>query len=276
LEHDGPFNRGKRRKTVLDRVSFSMEEGETLAVVGESGSGKTTLGRCLLRLNSFDSGKIFFNGVDLSALSGKDFRNFRKRFQMVFQNPSLSLNPRQTVKSCLEEVVGANGKVPKGQATGTLANLLRTVDLPEAVLARLPGSLSGGQKQRVALARALAVQPVFLIADEITSSLDAGLKWQIVELLQNLKREFNLTVLFITHDLSLAAFIADRVAVMKEGSIVETGPIGQILANPQHPYTRLLIESAEEILSETSSDFALQSLANARGVEHGFSQPFQL
>lgn len=233
----------KQRKQVLNDVSLEIYRGEMLALVGESGSGKTTLGRCLLRLTPADSGRVLYRGIDLLRLPLREFRTLRPRFQIIFQDPAQSLNPRQTVFSCLAEVVRLGRRMSRKEIARRVSELLDLVEFPPNLFDRLPGELSGGQRQRVAIARALAQKPDFLIADEPTSSLDAHLKWHIIELLLALKQRLNLTLLFITHDILQTARMADRVAVMYRGRIVEIAPTSQLFTRPLHPYTRVLMDS---------------------------------
>lgn len=229
--------------TAVERVSFKIFPGETLALVGESGSGKTTLGRCLLRLLPASAGRIVHHGVDLLGLSERRYRPYRRQFQMIFQDPLQSLNPRQTVRHCLQEPLRVHRTVSSGNLQEHVGRLLRMVELTGDLLDRYPAELSGGQRQRVAIARALSVQPIFLVADEPTASLDAAVKRSIIELLQRLKSQMGLTLLLISHDLRMVAHLADRIAVMYRGRIVEEGAAGMILSDPQHPYTRALLNA---------------------------------
>lgn len=231
-------------KHILKNVSLELMEGETFALVGESGSGKTTLGKCMVRLISPTEGEILYRGQNLLQLSEKAFRPYRKKFQMIFQNPPGALNPRQTVGSCLNEALQVGGKMNVGERQDRIHELLTMVRLPEDTVVKYPYELSGGQQQRVLIARALALDPQFLVADEPTSNLDAVLKLQSLTLFQELKERFGLTLLLIAHDLLLVRNIADRIGVMVQGKIVEIGPVRQIYHQPEHPYTRTLLHFA--------------------------------
>ncbi len=217
---------------VLDEVSFSVQQGETLAVVGESGSGKTTLGRCLLRLIDCDHGKVIYKKRDILGLSERQFRELRPKFQMIFQDPEQSLNPRQTVYSCLKEVVNKRKSNSAHEVFQKIKALLDSVQLSTALLNHYPRNLSGGQRQRLSIARALAMNPEFIVADEPTSSLDATLKWHIMGLLLRLKEIHNLTILLISHDLPLVTQVADRIIVMKDGRIVEVANTKDLISLP--------------------------------------------
>jgi peptide/nickel transport system ATP-binding protein len=231
----------------LDGVDLEVRRGECLALVGESGSGKTTLGRCLIRLVEPTAGRIRFDGEDLLALAPADLRRRRRRFQMVFQDPYASLNPRQRVGDAVEEPVrlhGVNGTpLAKRQRAQRVAALLEDVGLPAELAGRYPHELSGGQRQRVAIARALAAGPDLLVADEPISALDASIRAQILALLADLRRRLGLTLLFIAHDLAAVERIADRVAVMRLGRIVELAGAGELFRQPEHPYTVSLLSA---------------------------------
>lgn len=231
-------------RTVVEEVSLEIRAGECLALVGETGSGKSTLGKCLVRLLRADAGSIVYDGRDLCRLSEKEFRPLRQKFQMIFQNPAQALNPRQSVADCLAEVMKVHRRCSNGELPHRVNELLVLVGLNESFAGRLPHELSGGQRQRVAIARSLAAEPVFVVADEPTSSLDAAIKRQILDLLQDLRQRLGLTVLLISHDLAAVGSIADRIAVMQHGRLVEVAPTESLLRAPSHPYTRLLLESA--------------------------------
>ncbi|MDF1585531.1 ABC transporter ATP-binding protein [Marinimicrococcus flavescens] len=235
----GLFSKARVVKAV-DDVSFSLRRGETLGVVGESGSGKSTLGRCLLKLTDVDGGEIRFRGRDIVPLSPGAFRPMRRHVQMIFQDPFSSLNPRQTIGRILTDGPVANG-VPLAEAQARARELLGLVGLEPSAFDRYPHEFSGGQRQRVGIARALALDPELLVADESVSALDVSVQAQVLELLQDLQRKLDLAIIFITHDLRVAAQICDRVAVMHRGAIVECGPPAQIFDAPRHAYTRQLI-----------------------------------
>jgi ABC-type oligopeptide transport system ATPase subunit len=210
--------------------------------VGESGSGKSTLARCVVKLVQPESGRIRFHGEDLRPLSRSAWKPYRKRIQMIFQDPFASLNPRRRVGDIIADGPVAHG-VPRTEALRNAAELLRLVQLDAGAAERFPHEFSGGQRQRIGIARALAMEPELLIADEPVSALDVSVQAQILALLQDLRARLGLTMLFITHDLRVAAQICDRVAVMQRGVIVEQGVTADIFANPRHAYTRALLDS---------------------------------
>ena len=228
--------------TALDGVSLEIRRGETLGLVGESGSGKSTLARCVVNLVRPDQGTVRFEGTDLRPLSRAEWAPYRRRIQMVFQDPFASLNPRRRVGDIIAEGPVAHG-VPRREARARAAELLRLVQLDPGAARRFPHEFSGGQRQRIGIARALAAEPELLIADEPVSALDVSVQAEILRLLESLKERLNLSMLFITHDLRVAAQVCDRVAVMQRGRIVEQGPVGSVFADPQHEYTRALLES---------------------------------
>jgi ABC-type glutathione transport system ATPase component len=235
----GFFSKPRVVKAVND-ISFTLRRGETLGVVGESGSGKSTLGRCLLKLTEVDGGQVLFRGRDVVPLSASAFRSMRRHMQMVFQDPFASLNPRQTVGRILTDGPVANG-ISYAEAERKARELLDLVGLESSAFDRYPQEFSGGQRQRVGIARALALDPELLVADESVSALDVSVQAQVLELLQDLQRRLNIAIIFITHDLRIAAQICDRIAVMYRGEIVESGPPEQVFDAPQHAYTQQLI-----------------------------------
>jgi peptide/nickel transport system ATP-binding protein len=229
-----------RQVHAVNQVSFGIRRGETLGLVGESGSGKSTVGRCIVRLLSSNGGHVFFNDIDVAVLQGEALRNHRKDLQMVFQDPFASLNPRRKIGKIIAEGPIAHGE-SESEAQARARELLKLVGLDPATAERFPHEFSGGQRQRVCIARALALEPKLLVADEPVSSLDVSVQAQVLDLLEDVKQRLNLAMLFITHDLRVAAQICDRIAVMKLGEIVECGPTTEVFNNPQHPYTRELL-----------------------------------
>ncbi|NTW69206.1 MAG: ATP-binding cassette domain-containing protein [Chlorobiaceae bacterium] len=229
---------------VVNGVSFDVFEGETLGLVGESGCGKTTLGRALIRLGHPEvSGKIVFDGREISSISNREFRRLRKEIQMIFQDPFGSLNPRLTVGQMLGEVLSVHNIARGESARKRIEELLDVVGLNREYFNRYPHEFSGGQRQRIGIARALAVNPKFIICDEPVSALDVSIQSQIINLLKDLQRELGLTYLFIAHDLSVVEYISDRVAVMYLGEIVEIARSADLYTNPKHPYTRALLSA---------------------------------
>ncbi len=227
----------------VDGVSFALHRGEALGLVGESGCGKSTLGRTILQLLPATSGSVVLEGRNLSELRGCELRRARRDFQMIFQDPYASLNPRMTVFDALAEALRSHRKIPRAQLRPRVAELMRTVGLLPGAANKYPHEFSGGQRQRIAIARALAVEPKLIIADEPVSALDVSIQAQIINLIAKIRREMNLTLIFISHDLSVVRHIADRIAVMYLGRIVEMGPPDEVLVRPQHPYTRALLSA---------------------------------
>jgi peptide/nickel transport system ATP-binding protein len=235
----GFFRKG-REVQAADAVSFDIRRGETLGLVGESGSGKSTVGRCVLRLIEPDGGLIEIGDLPFSSLSQRDLRPQRRRIQMVFQDPFASLNPRRTVGRIIAEGPVTQGEDPE-KALDQARELLKLVGLPAQAIDRYPHEFSGGQRQRIGIARALAMRPDVLVADEAVSALDVSVQAEILKLIRQIQDDFGLAILFITHDLRVAAQICDRVAVMQKGRIVEMAETAQLFAAPQHAYTRQLL-----------------------------------
>ncbi len=235
---------GHRDVDAVNSVSFKLAKGKTLGIVGESGSGKTTLGKTLLRLHSCEGGKVLFEGKDLMGLTNKEFQPYKRRIQIIFQNPYASLNPRFTVGDILLEPmrihgIGANDK----ERVAMAQTLLKRVDIPEGAFHKYPHEFSGGQRQRISIARALTMKPEILVCDESVSALDVSVQAQVLNLLQELQEEFGLSYLFISHDLSVVKYISDEVLVMHHGEMVEYGNADELYRNPQHPYTRKLLSA---------------------------------
>jgi peptide/nickel transport system ATP-binding protein len=227
----------------VDGVSFEIQRGETLGLVGESGCGKSTVGRAILRLYQPTAGRIVFDGQEITELGESDLRPLRRRMQMIFQDPYSSLNPRHSVARMISEPMRVHGLGSRRAAGARVRELLETVGLPADAASRYPHEFSGGQRQRIGVARALAVNPDFIVADEPVSALDVSIQAQIINLLENLQREFDLTYLFIAHDLAIVRHISDRIAVMYLGTIVEVSPAEELYDNPLHPYTISLLSA---------------------------------
>ena len=243
-----PIYRGVIRRQVgavraVDGVSFDVKKGETLGLVGESGCGKTTTGRTILQLYRPTAGSVVFDGVDLVALKGEQLRKMRRKMQMIFQDPYASLNPRMTVGEIVGEPLEVH-QVSKGKATDErVRELLSLVKMNPSFADRYPHEFSGGQRQRIGVARALALNPSLIVCDEPISALDVSIQAQVVNLLEELQAKFNLTYLFIAHDLSMVRHISDRVAVMYLGVIMELADRDEIYKNPLHPYTQALLSA---------------------------------
>ena len=235
----------------VDNVSLELAAGETLAIVGESGSGKTTLARMLLRLVEPDSGELLVDGRDFLAARGAELRALRREMQMVFQDPFASLDPRMRAGTIVGEPLEIHEpRLSRGERRTRVVEMLRAVGLAEDSLARYPHEFSGGQRQRIGIARALVLRPRLVVADEPVSALDVSVGAQILELLQNLQRDFSLTYVLISHSLPVVAQLATRIAVMQGGRVVETGPAAQILCSPTHPYTQSLLAAIPTLPSE--------------------------
>jgi peptide/nickel transport system ATP-binding protein len=259
---EGLFGSGAKREVrAVDDISLEINAGEMLGVVGESGSGKSTLGRLILRLIEPTSGTIHFDGRDLLAVGGRELRQLRRDMQIIFQDPFSALDPRMRVEDLIAEplFIHANGNADASVAAGVagtskrksvqsrVADLLRAVGLDSSAMRRYPHEFSGGQRQRIVIARALALRPRFIVCDEPVSALDVSVGAQIVNLLADLQREFGLTYLFISHSMPVVRYLSTRIAVMHGGKIVEINSAQEIIENPQHPYTRSLLEATPEI-----------------------------
>ena len=238
----GLFGGSKKLFNAVDGVSFSIRRGEILGLVGESGSGKTTTGRAIIKLAPISGGKIFYRGENISDLDEKRFLPYRKKIQMIFQDPFNSLNPRMDIFRIISEPLDIHfKKMARQKKRDRVAELLETVGLKADYMARYPHEFSGGQRQRIGIARALAVEPDFIICDEPVSALDVSVQAQIINLLQNLREEMNLTFLFVAHDIAVVEYLSDRIMVMTGGKIVEQGDSREVCAHPKHPYTQKLI-----------------------------------
>ena len=244
---DGAFGGAKGEVRAVDDVSLDIEAGETLGLVGESGSGKSTLGRLILRLIEPTSGNVRFDGHDVLRASGREMRRLRRDMQIIFQDPFGSLDPRMRVGEIVGEPLVIHEKLSARERRERVIELLRAVTLDESALERFPHEFSGGQRQRIVIARALALRPRFIVADEPVSALDVSVGAQIVNLLADLQRRFGLTYLFISHSMPVVRYLATRIAVMYRGKIVEIGEAEKITTNPEHPYTRSLLQATPEI-----------------------------
>lgn len=246
----------------VDGVSFEIREGEVFGLIGGSGAGKTTTAKLVLRLLEPTQGKVYFEGVDLISLPRKALKAMRRQMQVIFQDPYASLNPGMRVYSIIEEpLVIHNVGEGKKDRLEIIHEALEAVGLKpaEAFMQRFPHQLSGGQRQRVAIARSLVLRPQFVVADEPTSMLDVSVRAGILNLMQDLKQEFHLTYLFITHDLAVARYMCDRIAVMYKGRILELGPTEDVINEPLHPYTQALLRVVEDLPSVLEYDFMIQT-----------------
>lgn len=248
------FDENRQRLYVkdVDNVSFSVHEGETLGIVGESGCGKSTLGRTMIRLQEPTNGHIYFQGEDITGLKERQMRRIRKKVQIMFQDPYASLDPRMTVGDIIAEPIDIQKMYPdKKQRLARILELMELCGLNKEYITRYPHEFSGGQRQRIGIARALSVNPKLIICDEPVSALDVSIQSQIINLLIDLKKSLNLSLVFISHDLSVVKHIADRVVVMYLGRIMEIGTKKEIFENPQHPYTQALL-SLIPVIGENS------------------------
>lgn len=239
----GVLSRTVANVRAVDRITFSIGSGEVVGVVGESGSGKTTAGRTILKLLEPTSGEIWFDGVNITNLSRHQMLKYRRRMQIVFQDPSSSLNPRMRIEDIIGEGLTIQKLASGRDRRDKVASLLKRVGLSTSHMRRFVHEFSGGQRQRIGIARALALDPQFIVADEPVSALDVSIQAQVVNLLQDLKDEFGLTLLFIAHDLSVVEYLSDRVIVMYLGKIMEIASAKELYLNPTHPYTEALLEA---------------------------------
>ncbi len=249
-KREGFFGRRTAVVQALDRVSMTINRGQTAGVVGESGCGKTTLGRCVLRLIPSTAGEVWIDGENVIEMEGEELRTRRQYMQMIFQNPYSSLDPRQSVHNIVAEPLVTHTNVRGSELTAQVLELLRRVGLHEDQIYRVPHEFSGGQLQRIAVARALALSPKFLVLDEPTSALDVSVQASILNLLQELQAELDLTYMFISHDLSVVEYLSDEIVVMYLGRVAERGRTETIFTDPRHPYTQALLSSTPSVNPE--------------------------
>jgi peptide/nickel transport system ATP-binding protein len=276
----GSFLGGKvKTMTALDNINLTIRRGECLGLVGESGSGKTTAAKAILRAIGIEGGSVLYNrgkGLeDISKLKGAELMDYRRRVQLIFQDPFSSLNPRMTINDTLMEPLEVHGIGTPQERAERARNLMKLVGLDPRFLRRYPHSFSGGQRQRIGIARALALNPEFLLCDEPTSALDVSVQAQILNLLQDLKRDLNLTYLFVSHNLAVVDYVADRIAVMCRGRLVEMGETRTVVGNPLHPYTKALLSAVPEPDLSAPLDFAALD-ANRASEPQLWPEPFRL
>lgn len=238
---------GKKIIHAVNGVNLKINKGEILAIAGESGCGKSTLAKALLKLEPVKSGEILFENQNIISLNKENLKEFRKQVQMIFQNPYASLNPKMKIIDILKEPLEINTKLTKQEILKTVKEKIKLVGLEESCLDLYPHEFSGGQRQRIAIARALVLNPKFILADEPVSALDVSIQAQVINLIKELKEKYNLTFLLITHDMSVIEYLADRVAIMYLGEVVEIGTTKEIFSNPYHPYTKALLNSVPQI-----------------------------
>lgn len=254
----GFFNSKKGDVKAVENITFKIPEGEILGLVGESGSGKTTLGRSIIRLIEPSEGEIYYNDKNILNFNEKDMRSLRKEFQIIFQDPYASLDPRKKIFDIISQGLKIHTKMTKQEIYEKVSSIIKEVGLQEEHLNRYPHEFSGGQRQRIGIARALVLDPKFIIADEPVSALDVTIQAQILKLILELKEKYSLTILFISHDLSVINQIADRVMVMYLGHLVEVASTKKLFSNPKHPYTKSLIETAPQIFRKNKNKIILK------------------
>jgi oligopeptide/dipeptide ABC transporter ATP-binding protein len=268
-QSEGLFARQQHVVRAVDDINLEVHAGETFGLVGESGSGKTTLGKMILRLIDPTGGRVWLDGREITALPPKELQAFRAQAQMVFQDPYSSLNPRMKVRDIIGEPLVIHRGMKGRQLDAEVARLLELVHLNPAQMERMPHEFSGGQRQRIGIARALALQPRLLVLDEPTSALDVSVQAQVVQLLDELRRELGLTFIFISHDLALVSLLCDRIGVMYLGRLVEVAPAARLFADPAHPYARALLASVPRLEPGTLNAPPIGDLGAAGGVPEG-------
>ncbi len=266
--HGGLLNRKRADFRAVDGVSFVLQEGKTLGLVGESGSGKTTIGKCILRLMEPSAGQILYDGGDITHLKQRDLRRLRSEIQMIYQAPAASLNGRMTVGQIIGEPLWIHESLKGDAARARVLELMSVVGLKDEHYYRYPHEFSGGQQQRIGIARALAVQPRLIVLDEPTSALDVSVQAQILNLLQDLQDQFDLTYLFISHDLGVVRYMCDEVALLYLGKIVEVAATEVIFESPKHPYTQALISA----IPEPDPDMRREEIIIRGDLSHSFPQ----
>ena len=240
------FQKDRPVVKAVNDVSFTINEGETFGIVGESGCGKSTLGRTVIRLLNPTSGQVLYKGTDLATLSGEEMRKLRQEIQIIFQDPYASLNPRMTVRELIQAPLDVYSHESEAEKLAKVKNIMAKVGLREEYMSKYPHEFSGGQRQRIVIARALILEPKFIFCDEPVSALDVSVRAQVLNLMKDLQKEFNLTYMFISHDLSVVRFLCDRIGVMYLGRMVEIADRQELYDNPMHPYTKALLSAIPE------------------------------
>lgn len=258
------YIKNKEEIKSVDDISFNLMEGETLGIVGESGSGKSTLSRMIVKIIDSDSGKILFNGIDIKTFKRKEIKEYRKKIQLIFQDPYSSLNPKMKCYDIIADPLRNLTNLKEKEIRERVEEISYKCGIDKEYLKRFPHQFSGGQRQRIGIARALVLNPGIILADEPTSALDTSVQAQIINLFVDLKKELNLTIIFISHDLKIIEHISDRIIVMNQGKIVEIGSKDDIFSNPIHPYTIKLLSSIPEYEFDNNRDFYQKNFRNIK------------